>query len=42
MSAAARALGRLAAGGGLALSLLLAQSLGCDYGWRGVLLIVLL
>lgn len=42
MSPAARALGRLAAGVGLALSLLLAQTLGCDYGWRGVLLIVLL
>ena len=42
MSPAARALGRLAAGVGLALSLLLAQIFGCDYGWRGVLLIVLL
>lgn len=42
MSPAARALGRLAAGVGLALSLLLAQIFGCDYGWRGVLLVVLL
>lgn len=41
-SAAHRLCGRLLAAAGLLLCLLAAEVLKCDYGWRGVLLVVLL